>query len=184
MDGAGVCRWTLLSTLWNIKPTPKIQGGVRQRHYVSLLHHILFSLNIFHHTTGTPSLWSTNLWTDKNHSSIWYNCGRTCCFSEALCCSMYRHQSSHKWVRILINMSLCDWRNVQMTSSSSLSLKGSWPSYLEGSMLENYMSSFTSSPPLLPHSFFPRRVHSPHLLVLHVVNRNRRDGPTETRSLR
>jgi hypothetical protein len=61
--------------------------------YVGLLRHILFSLNISHHTTGTHRLWSK---TYKNHSSSWLGCGHTCHYSESLCGSMYhddRHQS-------------------------------------------------------------------------------------------
>ena len=73
--------------------------------------------------------------------------------------------------------------NVQMTSSFSLSCKGSWPSYVEKSMLEKYMSTFTFSQPLSLHFFFPRRVHSQESQHLRVVNGKRKNGPRETRSL-
>ena len=80
----------------------------------------------------------------------------------------------------LTNRSLWNWRNVQMTSSSFLSLMDSWPSYMEDSMLEKYLPTSTLSPRLSPHFFLSRRLHPPHLLF---VSGNRRKSLIDTRSL-
>ena len=55
-------------------------------------------------TWRSSILWSTNLWTLKDHSSSWLRYGHNCSDSNPLCYSMHQWRNGSVWLKSLISL--------------------------------------------------------------------------------